>query len=86
MDIHFVQIDSETIKITIEDNGIGRKKSKELKTENQKKQRSKGMGNIQKRVSILNEMYKDKVDVFIEDASNLENEIGTKVVLILKKD
>jgi len=86
LDIHFVQIDSETIKITIEDNGIGRKKSKELKTENQKKQRSKGMGNIQKRVSILNEMYKDKVDVFIEDASNLENEIGTKVVLILKKD
>ncbi len=86
LDIHFIHIDSETIKITIKDNGVGRKKSKELKTENQKKQRSKGMGNIQKRVSILNEMYKDKVDVFIEDASTIENEIGTKVVLTLKKD
>jgi tetratricopeptide (TPR) repeat protein len=86
LEIRFIQIDSETIKITIEDNGIGRKKSKELKTENQKKQRSKGMGNIQKRVSILNEMYKDKIDVFIEDASTVEEEIGTKVVLTLKKD
>jgi len=84
--INFEQIDSETVKITIADNGIGRKKSKELKTENQKKQQSKGMGNIQSRISILNEMYQDKVDVFIEDYSIDENQIGTKVVLILKKD
>jgi len=84
--INFVQTDSETLKITIEDNGIGRKKSKELKTENQKKQRSKGMGNIQKRISILNEMYDDKVDVLIEDASTNEEQIGTKVILTLKKD
>ena len=36
-------------------------------SENQKKQNSKGMGNIKKRVAILNEMYKDKVDVFVDD-------------------
>ena len=72
------------MSITIEDDGIGRKKSKELKTENQKKQKSKGMGNIQKRISILNEMYKDKVDVIVEDA--FENEAGTLVRLTLKKD
>jgi len=42
------------------------------------------MGNIQKRISILNEMYKDKVDVSVEDV--FQNEEGTKVVLILKKD
>jgi LytS/YehU family sensor histidine kinase len=84
--INFEQIDSETVKITISDNGIGRKKSQELKTDHQKKQQSKGMGNIQSRISILNEMYQDKVDVFIEDYSNDENQIGTKVVLILKKD
>jgi len=71
------------LQIIIEDNGIGRAKSKALKTAHQKKQNSKGMGNIKKRVAILNEMYSDKVDVYIEDIANDE---GTKVVLTLKKD
>lgn len=82
--IQFKQQDAETVVITIVDNGIGRKKSMELKTDNQKKQKSKGMGNIKKRIAILNEMYKDKVDVVIEDA--FEDASGTKVALVLKKD
>ena len=73
------------ITITISDDGIGRKRSKSLKTENQKKQNSKGMNNIKKRVAILNEMYKDKVDVTIENFQDLED-AGTKVVVTLKKD
>jgi len=81
--IDFKQKDSETIQIIISDDGIGRAKSKELKTQNQKKQQSKGMGNIKKRIKILNEMYSDKVDVFITD---LSDNAGTKVVLTLKKD
>ena len=84
LEIHFLQTDPETVKIIISDDGIGRKKSRELKTEHQKKQNSKGMGNIQKRISILNEMYKDRVDVTVENV--YENEEGTRVVLILKKD
>jgi tetratricopeptide (TPR) repeat protein len=83
LEINFDQLDSETIKISIIDNGIGREKSMEFKTENQKRQNSKGMGNIQKRILILNEMYKDKVDVTVENVS--ENGQGTKVTLILKK-
>jgi len=71
------------LQIIIEDNGVGRAKSKALKTEHQKKQNSKGMGNIKKRIAILNEMYADKVDVYIED---IANDGGTKVVLTLKKD
>ncbi len=86
LEINFKQLNTEKIQITITDDGIGRKKSKELKTDNQKKQNSKGMGNIQKRVAILNEMYKDIVDVIIDDVSQDENEIGTKVVLVLRKD
>lgn len=82
--IDFVQIDSETIKISIVDDGIGREKSKEFKTENQKKQKSKGMGNTLNRIAILNEMYKDKVDVTVENVS--ENKEGTRVELILRKD
>ena len=82
--IRFQQMDVETVRITITDDGIGRQKSKRLKTENQKKQKSKGMGNIKKRIAILNEMYKDKIAVTIENV--FENEEGTKVVLVLKKD
>jgi tetratricopeptide (TPR) repeat protein len=84
LEIEFKLLDPETVAITITDNGIGRKKSKELKTENQKKQNSKGMGNIKKRISILNTMYKDKVDVTVENV--FENDEGTRVRLILKKD
>ncbi|PKB42082.1 tetratricopeptide repeat protein [Cellulophaga sp. RHA19] len=84
LNINLKQKNKETIEITIEDNGIGRKKSAELKTQNQKKQRSKGMGNIKKRVSILNSMYKDKVDVNIQDLNS--DGSGTKVLLTLKKD
>nr|WP_228027931.1 histidine kinase [Costertonia aggregata] len=78
------QEDAETIRISITDNGIGRKKSAELKTQNQKKQKSKGMGNIKKRVAILNDMYKDKVDVRISD---LETDgSGTRVRFMLSRD
>ncbi|MGJ8548797.1 tetratricopeptide repeat-containing sensor histidine kinase [Winogradskyella wichelsiae] len=75
----------DEITITIADDGIGRSRSKALKTEHQKKQNSKGMNNIKKRVAILNEMYKDKVDVTISDFQELED-AGTKVVVTLKKD
>ena len=78
------QKNEDSITIEISDDGIGRKKSKELKTLNQQKQQSKGMNNIKKRVSILNEMYNDKVDVFINDLN--ADATGTKVVLTLKKD
>lgn len=89
LQIHFKGIDSKTVKIMIIDDGIGREKSKEFKTENQKRQKSKGMGNTQKRVAILNEMYKDKVDVKVGnvfDADSHRDDEGTKVELILKKD
>ncbi|WP_109299955.1 histidine kinase [Aquimarina sp. AU474] len=82
--IRFQKLNVDNIEITISDNGIGRKKSKELKTQNQKLQKSQGMGNIKKRIAILNTMYKDKVDVFITDLE--ENTQGTLVKLILKKD
>ena len=85
LDIKISKKRKDEIEITIADNGIGRKKSKALKTENQKKHNSKGLGNIKKRVTILNEMYKDKVDVFVDDFQATEDS-GTKVVVTLKKD
>ncbi len=74
----------EVIEIIITDNGIGRSRSAQLKTMNQKKQKSKGMGNIKKRIAILNDMYKDKVAVFVKDLNS--DTSGTKVMLTLKKE
>ena len=86
LDIKISKKRKDEIEITIADNGIGRKKSKALKTENQKKHNSKGLGNIKKRVTILNEMYKDKVDISIEDNLTDAEDVGTKVIVTLKKD
>ncbi|WP_405380469.1 histidine kinase [Maribacter sp. LLG6340-A2] len=75
---------NNSVAICITDNGIGRKKSASIKTQNQKKQKSKGMGIIQKRVAILNDMYTDKVSINISDLKN--DGSGTKVLFILKKE
>ncbi|NAY92824.1 sensor histidine kinase [Muricauda sp. JGD-17] len=83
LSIRVKQLTNDLLEISIEDNGIGRKKSAELKTSNQKKQKSKGMGNIKKRIQILNDMYKNKIEVSITDLN--ENQTGTKVSLKLKK-
>jgi tetratricopeptide (TPR) repeat protein/anti-sigma regulatory factor (Ser/Thr protein kinase) len=85
LDIAITQSEEDEIKIIIADNGIGRTKSKALKTANQQKQNSKGMGNIKTRVSILNTMYKDKVDVSIDDFQD-ESDTGTQVVVTLKSN
>lgn len=83
--VNMYQPNKGELTISVVDNGIGREKSKAMKTQNQKKHNSKGLGNIKKRVAILNEMYKDKVDVTIEDFQDAE-EPGTKVMVTLKSD
>tara|TARA_B100001146_G_C16196559_1_gene441987 strand:+ start:1582 stop:3483 length:1902 start_codon:yes stop_codon:yes gene_type:complete len=77
------QVGSDKILVTISDDGIGRQKSAELKTLNQRKQKSKGMGNIKKRIGILNDMYKNKLDVKISDLN--ADGSGTCVVFTLRK-
>ncbi|MBT8182658.1 MAG: histidine kinase, partial [Eudoraea sp.] len=83
LSIQLMQKETDLIEIRITDNGIGRKKSKELKTKNQKTQNSKGMGNIKKRIAILNTMYKDKVSVSVKDLN--KDTTGTQVILTLRK-
>lgn len=82
--VQMMNLDSAKIEIRIEDNGVGRKRSVALKTEHQKKKTSKGMSTTKKRVSILNKMYDNKVDISIDDLKS--DETGTVVVLRLKKD
>ncbi len=82
LSIRMEQRDAAIIEIMITDDGIGRAASRQLKTANQKKQKSKGMSNIQERIQILNRMYKGKVDVTISDVYPTH---GTQVVLRLNK-
>ncbi|WP_242130725.1 histidine kinase [Aestuariivivens marinum] len=83
--ISITQTKDDEITISITDDGIGRRKSKALKTKHQQRQNSKGMGNIKKRVAILNTMYKDKVNVFVSDLQDADD-TGTKVTVTLKRD
>ncbi|MDG2226722.1 MAG: histidine kinase [Flavobacteriales bacterium] len=62
---------------TIEDNGIGREKSVELKTKNQQIGKSTGMKNIDNRLRILNKMNNTKMEFRVMDLNN--GTTGTKV-------
>lgn len=72
----------KAIEVEIADNGIGRKKSLDLKTKNQDKN-SKGLKNTQERIAIINSIYKTKYELSIEDLNPDEKDCGTKVTLIL---
>jgi two-component system LytT family sensor kinase len=71
------------IQVTITDNGIGREKSKAIKTEHQKKRDSKGLGNIKNRVVLLNELHDCQIDIEVNDAG-LSPDVGTTVIVNIK--
>ncbi|MGB1042183.1 MAG: tetratricopeptide repeat-containing sensor histidine kinase [Tenacibaculum sp.] len=83
LNISMTKHTNNSILITIKDDGVGRKKSKEMKTKHQLKQKSKGISTIQNRIAILNSMYKDKITVLVSDV--FEDGSGTKIEMILKK-
>jgi LytS/YehU family sensor histidine kinase len=66
------------VEFTITDNGIGRKKSQELKTTNQKETKSTGMKNIESRLNIINEVNKMALKVDVNDFDTTD-ETGTIV-------
>ena len=68
----------EFIQFVITDNGIGRKKSEELKTINQKEIKSTGMKNIETRLDILNEVNNMALKVEVSDLE-IGKQSGTKV-------
>nr|BFF38669.1 hypothetical protein BACY1_04740 [Tenacibaculum mesophilum] len=84
LQISMLPKNNDSITILIEDDGVGREKSIEMKTKNQLKQKSKGMSTIKNRIAILNNMYQDKISVVVLNA--FEDGSGTKVALTLKKD
>ena len=66
--------------IIVEDNGIGRQKSEELKTANQKTRISTGLKNTANRVRLINELHQTSVKISVSDP---ENGNGTIVQIIV---
>ena len=73
---------SNAIKVRIEDNGIGYKKSMELKTENQKLHESRGLSNVQERIKLLNDLYRQKISFSMSEGTA---ESGTLVEIFITK-
>jgi tetratricopeptide (TPR) repeat protein len=68
------------LQVIVEDNGIGRKKSLELKTKNQQVTKSTGLKNINNRLAIINQVHKTNLKVCIEDLDK-EDQTGTRVTI-----
>ena len=71
----------DNLIVTISDNGIGRKKSAELKTDNQKKNKSTALKNIHQRIEIFNDLHQLKIEVIIKDLN--ADGTGTHVELTI---
>lgn len=69
--------------IVITDNGIGREKSAELKTENQRKHGSTGIATSQQRLELINLHYGENFRIQVEDASPGAEFVGTRVRILL---
>lgn len=80
-----IQQQENILVITIKDDGIGRKKSQEIKTENQKTLKSTGIKNIDSRLKIIEELYQTKLNVSIKDLDTTNNN-GTLVTITIHQD
>jgi tetratricopeptide (TPR) repeat protein len=79
-------IESESkISFIIEDDGIGRLASQELKTEDQKSRESTGISNTVDRIDLLNKVNHSSIKVAISDINEKseEQDVGTRVELIV---
>lgn len=69
-----IGLEGDHVMLIVRDDGIGRKRSQELKTANQLKNGSTGMKNTKDRIELLNKTYRSQIEVEIGDL-----EPGTEV-------
>ncbi|MDP2159980.1 MAG: histidine kinase, partial [Flavobacterium sp.] len=74
--------ENQLIKVSIEDDGIGVEKSRELKTQNQKVHESRGLNNVEERINLLNDLYHQQISYTI---SSVTDGNGTLVTLYFSK-
>lgn len=82
----FNYIDKKTFKVLIEDDGVGFKRSKEIKLQSIKKHSSRSTQILTDRIELLNASKEWLITHKIIDLSNSDaTKSGTKVILTLKK-
>lgn len=74
--------ENQLIKVSIEDDGIGVEKSRELKTQNQKVHESRGLNNVEERINLLNDLYHQEISYAISSGTDGN---GTLVTLYFSK-
>ena len=72
--------------IVVEDNGIGIAKSELHKTENQKKRSGRGIRNTMERISILNELYGQRITCSVEDKPFPESGVRVRISVPVMKN
>jgi two-component system, LytTR family, sensor kinase len=77
--------ENESIQVTIQDDGIGRERSFELKTKNQQQNSSKGLHNTTQRIKVINDLHNTKIELQVKDLSPLNIDRGTDVLLKIPK-
>ncbi|HRH50216.1 MAG TPA: histidine kinase [Panacibacter sp.] len=82
--IRFLKENDNSLKVEIEDNGIGRQKAKETESKDALKRKSYGMQISKDRIELFNQLYKFNTSVKVEDLVD-ENGIasGTKITIII---
>lgn len=74
----------ESIMFIIEDDGIGRKASRKLKTDDQRSRQSTGMSNTRNRIDLLNKVNNSNIRVDVSDLNeNKDGDAGTRVQLVV---
>lgn len=76
-------IQNHILTCTIEDNGIGRKKSAELRAMSQLKHTSKGMDLILERIETLNTLDHTQISISIFDLEEFSTQTGTRIVVTM---
>jgi len=73
--------EDNAIHVKIEDNGIGRDRSRMLKTQSQAAYKSQGLKNVNKRLDLFNELYGKQYQLSIKDLDSQSIAPGTAVHL-----
>ncbi|MFZ1517088.1 MAG: histidine kinase [Saprospiraceae bacterium] len=75
---------AEKIKITIEDNGIGRKKAAQIKSQKPATHISRGLEMMYDRINLVNKKGHYHVTIEYLDLTELSTPVGTRVILNIK--
>ena len=73
----------KVLDLIIQDNGIGRSRSQELKTTHQSEGKSTGMKNTEERLRIIKQLYNQDISLTVSDLN--DDGTGTKVEIEIPK-